>query len=50
MTTPEAPSALPLQGAPPADRQSRIRGGRLMRHFMASGLPRGSVETSEVTS
>ena len=27
--TPEAPSALPLEGAPLADRQSRIRGGRL---------------------
>jgi hypothetical protein len=23
-----APSALPLEGAPPANRQSRIRGGR----------------------
>ena len=29
MTTPVAPSALPLKGAPPADRQSRIRGGCL---------------------
>jgi hypothetical protein len=28
-TTPEAPSALPLEGAPLADRQSRIRGGCL---------------------
>ncbi len=27
--TPEAPAALPLKGAPLADRQSRIRGGRL---------------------
>ena len=27
--TPEAPSALPLKGAPPADRQSRLRGGSL---------------------
>ena len=30
-TTPGAPSALPLKGAPLADRQSRIRGGRLIR-------------------
>ena len=29
-TTPVAPSALPLEGAPPADRQSRSRGGRLV--------------------
>ena len=30
MTTPEAAfGRLPLEGAPPADRQSRIRGGRL---------------------
>ena len=29
MTTPEAPAALPLKGAPPADRRSRIRGVRL---------------------
>jgi hypothetical protein len=28
--TPEAPSALPLKGAPPAARQSRFRGGRLV--------------------
>jgi Domain of unknown function (DUF4266) len=27
MATPEAASPLPLEGAPPADRQSRIRGG-----------------------
>jgi hypothetical protein len=26
-TTPEAPSARPLKGAPKADRRSRIRGG-----------------------
>ncbi len=31
MTTPEAPAALPLKGAPPAARQSRFRGGCLMR-------------------
>ena len=30
LTTPEAPSALPLKGAPPADRRSRIRGGCLV--------------------
>jgi hypothetical protein len=29
-TTPVAASPLPLQGAPLADRQSRIRGGRLV--------------------
>ena len=29
--TPEAASPLPLKGAPLADRQSRIRGGRLAR-------------------
>jgi photosystem II stability/assembly factor-like uncharacterized protein len=31
-STPEAPGALPLKGAPPADRQSRIRGG----HWVAA--------------
>ena len=31
MSTPEAPAALPLKGATPADRQSRIRGVRSMR-------------------
>ncbi len=31
MTTPEAAfGRLPLEGAPPADRQSRIRGGHLI--------------------
>jgi hypothetical protein len=29
-TTPEAAAPLPLKGAPLADRQSRIRGGRLV--------------------
>jgi len=33
--TPEAPSALPLEGAPLADRQSRIRGGRLTISLLA---------------
>ena len=31
LTTPEAPAALPLKGAPPADWQSQIRGVRLTR-------------------
>jgi len=31
MTTPEAPSALPLKGATLAARRSRIRGVRLVR-------------------
>jgi len=30
VNTPVAASPLPLKGAPPADRQSRIRGGRLV--------------------
>ena len=30
LPTPVAPSALPLKGAPPAARQSRIRGSRLL--------------------
>jgi len=30
MTTPEAATPLPLKGAPPAARQSRIRGVRLI--------------------
>jgi hypothetical protein len=30
-TTPEAASPLPLKGAPPAARQSRFRGGSLVR-------------------
>jgi len=30
MTTPEAAAPLPLEGAPPATRQSRIRGVRLV--------------------
>jgi flagellar P-ring protein precursor FlgI len=35
-TTPEAPSALPLEGAPPAGRQSRILGVRLMQRQPAN--------------
>ncbi len=34
--TPEAPSALPLEGAPLADRQSRIRGGCLATTLLAT--------------
>ncbi len=34
LTTPEAASPLPLEGAPLADRQSRIRGGCLGRHLV----------------
>ena len=34
LTTPEAPAALPLEGAALADRQSRFRGARLdLCHF-----------------
>ncbi|BAL93605.1 hypothetical protein RGE_02600 [Rubrivivax gelatinosus IL144] len=43
MTPPVAPSALPPRGAPPAARQSRLRGGRLMaphgRRTRSSGCP-----------
>jgi hypothetical protein len=35
MSPPVAPSALPPRGAPLADRQSRIRGGRLMHRGAA---------------
>ncbi len=41
MTTPEAAAPLPLKGAPPADRQSRLRGGRLAdthRPILVSGF------------
>jgi len=37
-TTPEAPSALPLEGAPLADRQSRIRGGCLATPLLATRI------------
>ena len=37
MNTPIAASPLPLEGAPPADRQSRIRGGRLVVAWLVAG-------------
>jgi hypothetical protein len=38
MSTPGAATPLPLKGATPADRQSRIRGVRLMRRLDRNGL------------
>jgi len=38
MTTPEAASPLPLKGAPPADRQSRICGGRLAMTLLSAAM------------
>ena len=38
MTTPAAASPLPLKGAPPADRQSRIRGGCLVIASLLAAL------------
>lgn len=38
MTTPEAPSALPFEGAPLADRPSRIRGGCLATDLLATAV------------
>jgi len=38
MITPVAASPLPLKGAPPADRQSRIRGGCLVVPLLAALL------------
>jgi hypothetical protein len=37
-TTPEAPSALLLEGAPLADRPSRIRGGRLATTLLVTAV------------
>jgi hypothetical protein len=37
-TTPEAPTALPLEGASLADRQSRIRGGCLATTLLATAV------------
>jgi hypothetical protein len=39
-TIPEAASPLPLKGAPLADRQSRIRGGRLVAAVHSHTLKR----------
>ncbi len=39
MNHPRAPSSLPLKGAPPADRQSRIRGSRSLALVRAPRVP-----------
>jgi Domain of unknown function (DUF4266) len=38
MTTPEAASPLPLEGAPLADRRSRVRGGCMVIALLAAAL------------
>jgi peptide/nickel transport system substrate-binding protein len=47
MTTPDAAfGRLPLEGAPPADRQSRIRGGRLRGACLAALLAIAALDSS----